>query len=80
LRAQGFLTAQEMARELGLCFGHTLRLAHAGVLPTQRCGKAQRVLFAPLNGAVFIRGYNASTPPRLIPVAQSSQVTKTVRR
>jgi DNA invertase Pin-like site-specific DNA recombinase len=83
LRAQGFLTAQEMARELGLCFGHTLRLAHAGVLPTQRCGKAQRVLFAPLNGAVFIRGhggYNASTPPRLIPAAQSSQVTKTVRR
>ena len=47
LRARGFLTAQEMARELGLCFGHTLRLAHAGVLPTQRCGKAQRVLFAP---------------------------------
>ena len=83
LRARGFLTAQEMARELGLCFAHTLRLAHTGVLPTQRCGKAQRVLFAPLNGAVFIRGhggYNASTPPRLIPAAQSSQVTKTVRR
>ena len=83
LRAQGFLTAQEMARELGLCFGHTLRLAHAGVLPTQRCGKAQRVLFAPLNGAVFVRGHGGpyvSTQPQLIPAAQSSRVTKTVRR
>jgi DNA invertase Pin-like site-specific DNA recombinase len=83
LRARGFLTGQEMARELGLCFAHTLRLAHTGVLPTQRCGKAQRVLFAPLNGAVFMRGHGGhyvSVPPRLIPAAQSSRVTKTVRR
>jgi DNA invertase Pin-like site-specific DNA recombinase len=83
LRARGFLTAQEMARELGLCLAHTLRLAHAGVLPTERCGKAQRVLFAPLNGAVFMRGHggpHVSTQPRLIPAAQSSRGTKIVRR
>jgi DNA invertase Pin-like site-specific DNA recombinase len=83
LRAQGFLTAQEMARELGLCCAHTLRLAHAGVLPTQRCGKGHRVLFAPLNGAVFMRGHGGpyvSTQPRLIPAAESSQVTEAVRR
>ena len=83
LRAQGFLTAREMACELGLCFAQTLRLAHTGVLPTQRCCKAQRVLFAPLNGAVFIRGHggpHVSTQPRLIPAAQSPRVTKAVWR
>jgi DNA invertase Pin-like site-specific DNA recombinase len=82
LRAQGFLTTREMARELDLCVDHTRRLAHAGVLPIQHYGKGQRYLFTPLNGAVFVRGRagrNVSTPSRLIP-ADSPQVTKTERR
>jgi DNA invertase Pin-like site-specific DNA recombinase len=83
LRAQGFLTVREMARELDLCVGHTHRLAHAGVLPTQHYGKGQRYLFAPLNGAVFVRGHGGpyvSKQPRLIPAADSPQVTKTAQR
>jgi DNA invertase Pin-like site-specific DNA recombinase len=83
LRAQGFLTVREMARELDLCVGHTHRLAHAGVLPTRHYGKGQRYLFAPLNGAVFVRGHGGpyiSTQPRLIPPADSPQVTKTAQR
>jgi DNA invertase Pin-like site-specific DNA recombinase len=83
LRAQGFLTVREMARELDLCVEHTHRLAHAGVLPTQHYGKGQRYLFAPLNGAVFVRGHGGpyvSTQPRLIPAADSPQVTKTAQR
>jgi len=83
LRAQGFLTVREMARELDLCVEHTHRLAHAGVLPTQHHGKGQRYLFAPLNGAVFVRGHGGpyvSTQPRLIPAADSPRVTKTAQR
>jgi DNA invertase Pin-like site-specific DNA recombinase len=83
LRAQGFLTAREMARELDLCVEHIQRLAHAGVLPTQHYGKGQRYLFTPLNGAVFVRGHGGpylSTQPRLIPAADSPRVTKTAQR
>jgi DNA invertase Pin-like site-specific DNA recombinase len=83
LRARGFLTTREMARELDLRVEHTHRLAHAGVLPTQHYGKGQRYLFAPLNGAVFVRGHggpSVSTQPRLIPPADSPRVTKTAQR
>jgi len=83
LRAQGFLTTREMARELDLCVDHTRRLAHAGALPTQHYGKGQRYLFAPLNGAVFVRGHGGpyvSTQPRLIPPPDSPRVTKTAQR
>jgi hypothetical protein len=78
LRAQGFLTAREMARELKLCVIHTQRLAHAGVLPKKHYGKGQRFLFAPLNGAVFVHGHggpHVSTQPRLIPAADAPRIT-----
>jgi DNA invertase Pin-like site-specific DNA recombinase len=69
LRAQGFLTAQEMARELGISAGCVYRLGRAGLLPQERYGAKPRCLFAPLNGAVFIRGHGGAhrcTPPRLM--------------
>lgn len=75
LRAQGFLTAYEMARDLKLCVTHTQRLAHAGVLPIQHYGKGQRFLFAPLHGATFVRGHGGPSyvtrPPRLLPAPKS---------
>lgn len=82
LRAQGFLTAQEMAREVGLCIEHTLRLAHAGVLPVAHYGRGQRFLFAPLNGAVFVPGHGGpyvSRQPRLIPSSDRSRTTQARR-
>jgi len=82
LRAQGFVTAREMARDIGLCIQRTQHLGREGVLPIQHYGKGQRFLFAPLNGAVFVRGRggpHAPKQPRLIPAAESSR-NKTARR
>jgi hypothetical protein len=78
LRAQGFLTAREMARQLGLCAERTYRLGRDGVLPQQRYGRGHRCLFAPLDGAVFVRGRGGryrATPPRLILKVKSSRIT-----
>jgi DNA invertase Pin-like site-specific DNA recombinase len=78
LRAQGFLTAREMARQLDLCVTRTYELGREGVLPQQRYGRGHRCLFAPLDGAVFVRGCGGryrSTPPRLFRKGKSSRVT-----
>jgi DNA invertase Pin-like site-specific DNA recombinase len=78
LRAQGFLTAREMARQLGLCVERTYRLGRDGILPQQRYGRGHRCLFAPLDGAAFVRGRGGryrSTPPRLILKVKSSRIT-----
>ena len=76
LRAQGFLTPPEMAREIGLCIERTKQLGHAGMLPVQHYGRGLRLLFAPLNGAVFERGRGGPPhllrPPRLIPAPAAS--------
>lgn len=83
LRAQGFLTAHEMARQIGLCVEHVGNLGRAGVLPTQRYGNGHRVLFAPLNGVVFVRGQGGryeSTPPRLIAADKRSRPAEIRRR
>jgi DNA invertase Pin-like site-specific DNA recombinase len=75
LRAQGFLTAREIARELGVCLTQVYILGCRGILPQQRYGHGHRCLFAPLNGAVFVRGHggrNRSTQPRLIPAGEPS--------
>jgi len=75
LRAQGFLTAREIARQLGICTENAYQLGRDGVLPRQHYGRGHRCLFAPLNGAVYVRGvggrYN-SVRPRLITADDSS--------
>lgn len=75
LRAQGFLTAREIARELGVCITQVYILGCSGILPQQRYGHGHRCLFAPLNGAVFVRGRGGRyrpTQPRLITAGESS--------
>jgi hypothetical protein len=83
LRAQGFLTAREIARQLGMCTENAYKLGREGVLPQQHYGRGQRCLFAPLNGAVYVRGLGGrykSIRPQLIPTDDSSRVTNTRRR
>lgn len=75
LRAQGFLTAREIAQQLGMCRENAYKLGREGVLPQRHYGRGHRCLFAPPNGAVFVRGsggrYN-SVRPRLIAADESS--------
>jgi DNA invertase Pin-like site-specific DNA recombinase len=83
LRAQGFLTAREIARELGVCITQVYILGCRGILPQQRYGHGHRCLFAPLNGAVFVRGRGGRyrpTQPRLILAGQSSRPNTARRR
>ena len=74
LRAQGFLTAREIARQLGICTENAYQLGRKGVLSRQHYGRGHRCLFAPLNGAVYVRGVGGrykSIRPRLIAAADS---------
>lgn len=76
LRAKGFLTAGEIAHQLGVCVSKVHDLGRAGVLPRQRYGNDQRCLYNPLNGAVYVRGYGGRyrpTPPTLMPGPSSTQ-------
>jgi DNA invertase Pin-like site-specific DNA recombinase len=76
LRAKGFLTAGEIARELGVCVSMVHKLGCGGVLPRQRYGNDQRCLYNPLNGAVYVRGCGGRyrpTPPKLMPGPSSKQ-------
>ena len=75
LRAQGFLTAREIAGKLGVCITQAYILGCKGILPQQRYGHGHRCLFAPLNDLVFVRGRGGRfrpTQPRLIPAGKSS--------
>lgn len=83
LRAQGFLSAREIARELGVCVTEAYILGRKGVLPQQHYGRGHRCLFAPLNGAVLMRGLGGryrSTQPRLVPAGRSSPLITARRR
>jgi DNA invertase Pin-like site-specific DNA recombinase len=76
LRARGFLTGEEMARELGICLTQVHGLGREGVLPREPYGNEQRCLYAPLNGAVYVRGRGGryrSRRPTLIPAPPSTQ-------
>lgn len=58
-----------MAKQIGLCVERTYQLGCTGVLPVERYGNGHRLLFAPLNGAIFVRGQGGryrSTKPRLL--------------
>jgi hypothetical protein len=76
LRDRGFITAEEMARKLGVCISQVQNLGREGILPRQRYGNEQRCLYAPLNGAVLVRGRGGryrSRRPALIPAPKSTQ-------
>jgi hypothetical protein len=82
LRARGFLTAREIAQQIGVCVEHAYNLGRAGVLPVQHYGKGQRILFAPVNGAMFVRGHGGRyqpTQPRLM-VANEHARSNVARR
>jgi len=76
LRARGFLTAEEMARQIGVCVSQIHILGRAGVLPRRKYGSEQRSLYEPLNGAVLVKGCGGRYRPRrptLIPAPSSTQ-------
>ena len=78
LRDRGFITAEEVAHELGICLSQVHILGREGILPRQRYGNEQRCLYAPLNGAVLVRGRGGryrSRRPALIPDPNSTQET-----
>jgi len=83
LRARGFLTSWEMARQLGVGRECVYQLGRQGVLPQQRYGHGERCLFAPLKGAVYVRGCGGryrSTPPRLVAADEAARLSKILRR
>jgi hypothetical protein len=78
LRDQGFITGDELARQLGVSVTQIHSLGRAGVLPRQSCGGEERCLYAPLNGAVLVNGRGGrhrSRRPTLIPIPPSTQET-----
>jgi DNA invertase Pin-like site-specific DNA recombinase/lipase chaperone LimK len=78
LRARGFLTAEEMARALGLCVTHVHNLGRDSILPRQSYGNGHRCLYEPLNGVSFVRGNGGRYRPRrpaLIPARPTTQKT-----
>lgn len=78
LRADGYLTAREMAQQIGICAGRVYQLGMSGFLPRQSYGNGERWLYAPLKGLVFVRGHGAPyhpVPARLIPAPDSTATT-----
>jgi DNA invertase Pin-like site-specific DNA recombinase len=78
LRARGYLTATELASQLGICIDRVHTLGREGVLPRQPYGNDQRCLYAPLDGAVFVKGCGGRYHPRrptLIPLSKPTQET-----
>lgn len=76
LREQGYRTGEEIARELGLCLSRVHDLGRDGILQRQRYGNDHRCLYAPLNGAVLVKGCGGRYRPRqpkLIPAQPSTQ-------
>ena len=76
LRARGFLTGEEMARQLGVCVSQIHILGRVGVLPREHYGNQRRCLYAPINGAVLVNGRGGRYRPRrptLIPAPSSTR-------
>jgi len=74
----GFLTGDELAKQLGVSLSQVHALGRTGVLPRKRCGgsERERCLYAPLNGAVLVNGRGGryrSMRPTLIRAQPSGQ-------
>jgi hypothetical protein len=78
LRARGYLTASEMARQIGVCVKQVHDLGCEGILPREHYGLGLRCVYAPLNGATYVKGAGGRYRPRrptLIPPRSSTQKT-----
>lgn len=78
LRARGYLTGAEMARQIGACLEQVHTLGRCGILPREHYGRGRRCLYAPLNGATFVKGAGGRYRPRrpkLLPARSSTQET-----
>lgn len=78
LRARGYLTAAEIARQTGVCVEQVHILGREGILPREHYGQGLRCLYAPLNGATLVKGVGGRYRPRapkLIPACSSTQET-----
>jgi DNA invertase Pin-like site-specific DNA recombinase len=78
LRARGYLTGAEMARQIGACLEQVHTLGRLGILPREHYGQGRRCLYAPLNGATFVKGAGGRyrpRRPRLLPARSSTQET-----
>ena len=75
LRSLGFMTGNEMASLLGICPSSVHEFGRQGILPRQTYGNKHRCLYAPLNGAVLVKGRSGrrNRPARLIPAPSSTQ-------
>ena len=75
LRARGFLTGEQLAKQLGVSTTTIHNWGRAGLLQRELYGNATRCLYAPINKTVPVkgRGGRRSTPPSLIDVPLSSQ-------
>ena len=70
------LTAEEMARQIGVCVSQVHIFGRDGVLPRQYYGNNERCLYAPLKGVKFVNGCGGRYRPRrpaLIPAPSSTQ-------
>jgi DNA invertase Pin-like site-specific DNA recombinase len=78
LRARGYLTGVEMARQARICLEQVHILGREGILPREHYGQGLRCLYAPLNGATLVKGAGGRYRPRrpkLIPARSSTQET-----
>ena len=77
LRACGFITAQELARQLDVCATTIHVWGRTGVLQRELYGNSRRCLYLPPTGMLVVKGKGGrrATPPRLITVQSSVQET-----
>ena len=76
LRARGYLTGAEMSKQAGICLEQVHILGRDGTLPREHYGQGRRCLYAPLNGAVVVKGVGGRYRPRrakLLPACSSTQ-------
>lgn len=76
LRARGYLTGAEMARQAGVCIEQVHILGRDGILPREHYGQGRRCLYAPLQGATLAKGAGGRYRPRrpkLISAQSSTQ-------
>ncbi len=69
LREQGKLTAQELAKQLGVCTESVYMWGRNGILHQHHYGNQHRCLFEPLGNVILVKGQGgryASTPPTFI--------------
>ena len=76
LRARGMVTANELARQLGVCPTTIYLWGQRGVVRQHRYGNLHRCLYEPLGDVVLVKGQGgrySSTEPSFIAVQSTTQ-------